>query len=63
MTTIRTDPHQMPLDTTPVDQTEELQELDAGSVKLWKGFTKFLLGNIVMAAGGLIVLGLLTVWR
>ncbi len=63
MTMIRTDPHTMPLDTTPVDQAEELQEMDAGSMKLWQGFTKFLLGNILMAAGGLIVLGLLTVWR
>ncbi len=62
MTTIRTDPHTMPLDTTPVDQAAELQEMDTDSVKLWKGFTKFLLSNIVLAAGALIVLGLLTVW-
>ncbi len=38
-------------------------DFDAPAQKGWSYFTKFLFWNIVMAAGGLIVIAALTVWR
>jgi hypothetical protein len=40
----------------------EAAEFDAESQKGWQFFTKFLLGNVVMAAAALVFVALLTVW-
>ena len=56
--------HQTPevVELTPA-QAQELHELETGSQQLWHRFTRFLAGNVVACAIGLIFVGLLTVWR
>lgn len=39
------------------------EEFDNASKKGWEAFTKFLLGNVILAVVALVIVGLLTVWR
>ncbi len=50
-------------DDTPVDVVEVEAGFDQASRKGWDFFTKFLLGNVVVIIGALLVIGAITVWR
>ncbi len=38
------------------------KDFDNHAQKGWNNFTKFLLSNVVMTAGALIIIGIFTVW-
>jgi hypothetical protein len=38
-------------------------EFDTASQKGWEFFTKFLATNVIITIAGLLIIGLLTVWR
>jgi hypothetical protein len=53
----------MSTQSTTETEPEGLQEFNNTAQKGWNGFTKFLLGNVVVIVVTLLFVGALTVWR
>ncbi len=56
-------PARLDIHTTVAIPPPSLDEINGEAQKGWNWFTRFLFWNVVVIAGALIFVGLLTVWR